>query len=68
MNANGDEILDDTNNASERTIGWWVKERYRSMRGYKREQSALNVSRLIAYCGNHLAHDLDLAFLVAKFG
>jgi transposase-like protein len=64
-NAKGDEILDGTNNASERAIGWWVKERYRSMRGYKRVQSALNVSRLIAYCGNHLSHGLDLAQLVA---
>jgi len=40
----GQPILDGTNNADERAIGWWVKERYRSMRGYKREQSALNVS------------------------
>ena len=65
QNANGDEILDGTNNASERAIGWWIKERYRSMRSYKRERSALNVSRLIAYCGNHLAQGLDLANLVA---
>ena len=63
--ASGEAILDGTNNASERAIGWWIKERYRSMRGYKREQSALNVSRLIAYCGNHLAQGLDLANLVA---
>lgn len=63
--AQGEEILDGTNNASERAIGWWIKERYRSMRGYKREQSVLNVSRLIAYCGNHLAQGLDLATLVA---
>jgi hypothetical protein len=60
----GQPILDGTNNADERAIGWWVKERYRSMRGYKREQSALNVSRLIAYCGNHLANGLDLASIV----
>jgi hypothetical protein len=64
QDANGDEILDGTNNASERAIGWWIKERYRTMRGYKREQSALNVSRLIAHCGNHLAQGLDLANLV----
>jgi len=64
-NARGEAILDGTNNASERAIGWWIKERYRSMRGYKRDQSALNVSRLIAYCGNHLAQGLDLAQLVA---
>jgi hypothetical protein len=65
QNAHGDAILDGTNNASERAIGWWIKERFRTMRGYKREQSALNVSRLIAYCGNHLAHGLDLANLMA---
>lgn len=49
------EQLDGTNNACERAIGWWVKERYRTMRGYKREQSVLNVSRLIAAMGNALA-------------
>src|SRR3954470_21097438 len=48
------EALDGTNNACERAIGWWVKERYRSMRGYKRPQSVLNVSRLIAAMGNAL--------------
>jgi hypothetical protein len=35
------------------------------MRGYKREQSALNVSRLIAFAGNHLSRGLDLASLIA---
>ncbi len=60
----GQPILDGTNNATERAIGWWVKERYRTMRGYKRDQSALNVSRLIAYCGNHLAEGLNLAAFV----
>jgi transposase-like protein len=63
-NAAGEAILDGTNNACERAIGWWIKERYRSMRGFKRQQSALNVSRLIAYCGNHLAQGLDLATLL----
>lgn len=46
--------LDGTNNATERAIGWWVKERYRTMRGYKRRQSVLNVSRLIAWAGGQL--------------
>jgi transposase-like protein len=50
----GGETVDGTNNACERAIGWWVKERYRTMRGYKREKSAVNVSRLLAWCGNHL--------------
>jgi len=48
------ETVDGTNNACERAIGWWVKERYRSMRGYKRPASILNVSRLIAAMGNAL--------------
>jgi len=48
------QTLDGTNNACERAIGWWVKERYRSMRGYKRPASVLNVSRLIAAMGNVL--------------
>jgi transposase-like protein len=61
----GNPILDGTNNADERAIGWWVKERYRSMRGYKRVRSALNVSRLIAHCGNHLEKGLSLATLIA---
>jgi len=61
----GQPILDGTNNADERAIGWWVKERYRTMRGYKRERSVLNVSRLIAYCGNHLSKGLDLASIIA---
>ena len=61
----GNVILDGTNNHCERSIGWHVKERYRTMRGYKRNQSALNVSRLIAFAGNHLYHGLDLASLIA---
>lgn len=56
--------LDGSNNATERAIGWHIKERYRTMRGYKREQSALNLSRLIAHCGNHLEHGLHLATLM----
>lgn len=60
----GNEILDGTNNHCERAIGWWIKERYRSMRTYKQEPSALGVSRLIAYAGNHLACGLRLADLM----
>ncbi len=61
----GHRILDGTNNHCERCIGWWIKERYRSMRGYKREQSALNVSRLIAFAGSRLSRGLNLADLMA---
>lgn len=39
----------ETNNATERVIGWDVKERYRTMRGYKRDKSILNVSMLTAW-------------------
>ncbi len=35
------------------------------MRGYKREQSALNGSRLIAFAGSHLSPGLKLADLLA---
>lgn len=51
------EQLDGTNNASERAIGWWLKERYRTMRGYKRPDSILTVSRLLAWAGNQLGGD-----------
>jgi len=60
------ETIDGTNNACERGIGWWIKERYRTMRGYKRVKSAVNVSRLLAFCGNFLARGgVDLAWIVA---
>lgn len=59
------EKLDGTNNTTERAIGWWVKERYRSMRGYKRKASVLNVSRLLAWAGNGLkGRGVDLALVV----
>ena len=59
------ERLDGTNNATERAIGWWIKERYRAMRGYKRKASVLNVSRLIAWAGNGLTgRGVDLALVV----
>lgn len=61
----GNLMIDGTNNDCERSIGWWIKERYRSMRGYKRIQSALNISRLIAYAGNHLRLGLNLASMMA---
>jgi len=59
------ETVDGTNNGSERAIGWWIKERYRPMRGYKRPHSAVNVSRLLAWCGNYLDRGgADLAALI----
>jgi hypothetical protein len=48
------ETVDGTNNACERAIRWWVKECYRSMRGYKRPLSVLHVRGRIAAKGNAL--------------
>ena len=60
-----DEQLDGTNNACERAIGWWIKERYRCMRGYKVPANALRLSRLLAWCGNFLNRGLpNLATLL----
>jgi hypothetical protein len=60
------EQIDGTNNASERGIGWWIKERYRTMRGYKRPASAVGVSRLVAWAGNALGRSAaDLAQVLA---
>jgi hypothetical protein len=58
------ERLDGTNNSCERAIGWGVKERYRSMRGYKRQESVLNVSTLLGWLGGQPA-GYDLNQLVA---
>lgn len=60
------ERMDGINNATQRFIGWRVKERYRTMRRYKRRESVLNVSRLIAWAGNFLdAGGVDLAAVIA---
>ncbi len=42
-------VVPETNNAAERAIGWNIKERYRTMRGYKRDESILNVAMLTAW-------------------
>lgn len=56
------EKLDGTNNATERItgtvplgIGQYIKERYRTMRGYKRKASILNVSGLTSWLGTQPA-------------
>ncbi len=60
------ETVDGTNNAVERAIGWWVQERWRTMRGDKCRKSAANVSCLLAWCGNHLGRGgADLASRLA---
>jgi transposase-like protein len=61
-----EERLDGTNNACERAIGWWIKERYRTMRGYKIPENAVCVSRLLAWAGNFLGSGgANLASLIA---
>lgn len=51
--------LDGTNNSCERLVEWWIKERYRTMRGHKREESIRNVVTLTARMGACSAyHDL----------
>ena len=56
--------MDGTNNSSERLIGWWIKERYRTMRGYKREESIKNVVSLTTLMGAHEGY-FDMTPLVA---
>ena len=41
--------LDGTNNVAERAIGCWIKERYRTMRTYKRMASVRNLAQLIPF-------------------
>ena len=38
--------VNETNNTTERVIGWGIKERYRTMPGYKRLESVKNVAHL----------------------
>lgn len=59
------EKLDGTNNVTEQVIGQCVKERYRTMRGYKRDASILNVSSLIGWIRAR-GHGYDLSPLIAS--
>jgi transposase-like protein len=56
--------LDGTNNACERLIGWWIKERYRTMRGYKRTLSIRNVVAVTSLLGA-AADPYDMGLLYA---
>lgn len=58
------ENLDGTNNACERLIGWWIKERYRTMRGYKRTLSIRNVVAVTSLLGA-AEEPYDMALLYA---
>jgi len=52
-----------TNNSTERAIGWAVKERYRTMRGYKRQRSILNVTSLTGWLLEQpVGYDMSLLF------
>jgi hypothetical protein len=42
-------MLDGTNNVAERAIGCYIKERYRTMRTYKRLASVRNLAQLIPF-------------------
>ncbi len=56
--------LDGTDNSSERMIGWWMKERCRTMRGYKRTEAARNVVTITAGMAVRSGH-YDMAELYA---
>lgn len=45
----GSARLDGTNNVAERAIGCWIKERYRTMRTFKRMTSVRNLAQLIPF-------------------
>jgi transposase-like protein len=59
------EKLDGTNNVTEQVIGQCVKERYRTMRGYKRDESILNVSSLVSWIRTQ-GRGYDLSAVVAS--
>ena len=59
------EKLDGTNNVTEQIIGQRIKERYRTLRGYKRTQSILNVSSLTGWLGMK-GHADELSRLMAN--
>lgn len=59
------EKLDGTNNVTEQIIGNSIKERYRTMRGYKRKDSIRNVSSLIGWVRTQ-RRDYDLGQVVTN--
>ena len=48
-NAPPAQRLDGTNNVAERAIGCWIKDRYRTMRTFKRTASVRNLAQLIPF-------------------
>lgn len=58
-----DISIDQTNNKTEQIIGWNIKERYRTMRGYKRKLSILNLAMLTSWLReNPDLQDMKLLF------
>jgi hypothetical protein len=65
QNESRKRLIIPTSNHCERAIEWWIKARYRSMRGYKQPCFALGVSRRVALASNNLSRGLRLADLMA---
>jgi transposase-like protein len=57
--------LDGTNNVAERAIGCWIKERYRTMRTFKRTASVRNLAQLIPFLAARPDQPALAALLVA---
>ena len=57
--------LDGANNVAERAIGWLIKERYRTMRTFKRRRSVQHLAQLIPCLAAHPG-DPMLAALLAR--
>ena len=57
--------LDGTNNVAERAIGGWIKERYRTMRTFKRTASVRNLAQLIPFLAATSNQPTLAALLVA---
>lgn len=55
--------LDGTNNVAERAIGCWIKDRYRTMRTFKRLASVRNLAQLIPFLAAHPNQPLLAALL-----
>jgi transposase-like protein len=60
-----DQRLDGTNNVAERAIGWLIKERYRTMRTFKRRLSVRHLAQLLPCLAAH-PNEPILAALLAS--
>lgn len=64
-NPSAAQRLDGTNNVAERAIGGWIKERYRTMRTFKRTASVRNLAHLIPFLAATSNQPTLAALLVA---